>query len=452
MTKRNLIFSLTFLFTSIFAEPSLREKIGQMIIVGFYQNSSFADTLIVDLKDRNLGGVILYGNNVISPSQLADLTAQLESNSKTVPFIAIDQEGGRVARLNEYNGYRVTNSAYKLGTLINSEDSTRSEANQMAKWLFDGGININLAPVVDVNVNPLSPAIGAKERSFSENHLSVFHHADWFIDEFNTKNIITTLKHFPGHGSAATDSHLGFTDVTNTWTKDELFPYKNLIDQDFDDIIMMGHIFNSNLDSLYPASLSYNTITKLLKDSLKFEGLIISDGMFMQAITTQFSFEGAIELTINAGVDLLLYRTNEWQGRSLVNYVVDVIEEKVNSGIIPESRIDESYNKIRMKKDFINSLDKNIDSEIIPVGLNASNYPNPFNSSTVITYNLPKDCKVILTVFDLLGRKIETLVDEYATAGNYSINFNADDLTTGVYFYSVKMSGNYSIGKMIYLK
>ncbi len=450
--KRNLLFFFILLSTNILAQPSLRQKIGQMIIVGFNPNSSFADTLITDLEDRNLGGVILFGHNVISPSQLADLTALLKSNSKTLPFIAIDQEGGRVARLDESNGYRTTNSAYKLGTLIDIEDSTRSEAYQMAKWLSDGGINVNFAPVIDVNVNPVSPAIGAKDRSFSENHLSVFHHADWFIDEFNTQNILTTLKHFPGHGSAATDSHLGFTDVTDTWTLDELLPYKNIISQGFDDNIMVGHIFNSNLDSLYPASLSYNTVTSLLKDSLKFEGLIISDEMLMQAITTQFSFEGAIELAINAGVDVLLYSTNEWQNGSLVNYVVDVIEDRVNSGIIPASRIDESYNKIRIRKDFINSLDENIELEIMPVELNVSNYPNPFNSSTIITYNLPKDGRVTLTVYDLLGREVETLVNEYVKAGNYSVNYNADGLPTGVYFYRIEMARNFSVGKMIYLK
>lgn len=454
MIKRNLLFLLIFLSPNIyiFGQPSLRQKIAQMIIVGFNSNSSFADTLITDLKDRNLGGVILYGQNVISSSQLAVLTAQLRINSKTLPFIAIDQEGGRVARLNENNGYRATNSAYKLGTIINLEDSTRSEAQEMAKWLSDGGININYAPCVDVNVNPASPAIGAKDRSFSENPLSVFYHADWFIDEFNTKNILTTLKHFPGHGSARTDSHLGFTDVTYTWTQDELLPYKDLINQGFDDNIMVGHIFNSKLDSLYPASLSYNTITNLLKDSLKFEGLIISDEMLMKAITTQFSFEGAIELAINAGVDILLYSTNEWQNRSLVNYIVDVIENKVNSGIIPESRIDESFNKIRIKKDFINSLDENMKSEIINVKLNVSNYPNPFNSSTIITYDLPKDGRVTIIVYDLLGRKIETLVNEYAKAGKYSTNFNSDGLSTGIYFYRLEIAGNYTVGKMIYLK
>jgi len=452
MKFRILLLLLTFLSINTLGQQTLREKIAQMIMVGFNANSTYADTLIVDLKERNLGGVIFYAHNVESPSQLSTLTSDIRMNSKTFPFIAIDQEGGRVARLGSNNGYRSTYSAYQLGTVFNSEDSTRREANEMAGWLSDGGINVNFAPVVDVNVNPTSPAIGALNRSFSENYMSVFYHSSWFIDEFHAQSILSTLKHFPGHGSATADSHLGFTDVTNTWTEEELIPYEELINNVYDDNIMMGHIFNENIDSLYPASLSYNTVTQLLKDSLKFHGLVITDGMLMQAITSEYTFEGAIELAINAGVDILLYSTNEWQNRSLVDYFIDVVEDKVNYGLIAESRIDEAYNKIMIKKDILNSLENNFNSDDMSLKLSASNYPNPFNPVTTITYTLPFNGKVSLTVYDILGRKIKTLVNENMTAGNYSVYFDANGLATGLYIYRIETEKNFLVGKMIYLK
>ncbi|NIT99878.1 MAG: glycoside hydrolase family 3, partial [Nitrosopumilaceae archaeon] len=118
-----------------------------------------------------------YEYNIINPSQIQDLNAQLQQAATIPLFIATDQEGGYVARLNANNGFADTYSAYTLGTIFNSEDSTRGTANLMAQWLYDSGINVNLAPVVDVNVNPSSPAIGFYERSYSSNPMTVFNHA-----------------------------------------------------------------------------------------------------------------------------------------------------------------------------------------------------------------------------------------------------------------------------------
>ena len=201
-----------------------------------------------------------------------------------------------------------------MGAYFDSEDSTRMQAEKMAQWLYATGINNNLAPVVDLDINPLSPAIGYYERSFSMDPVVVIDHAQWFISEFSNYNIITTLKHFPGHGSAEEDSHLGFTDITDTWTDKELLPYRHLIVNDYDDIIMVGHLYNAHIDSVYPASLSFKTIQGLLRDSLGFNGVVVSDEMLMGAITNNYSFDEAIELAINAGTDMLLYRYNTRSG------------------------------------------------------------------------------------------------------------------------------------------
>ena len=256
---RHLVIGLfcSFLLTNFVYAQTLRQKIGQMLMVGFINESIFMDTLLVDIQERNLGGVLLFQHNLRTPEQMRQLTAQLNQYAQTPLLIATDEEGGHVARLNEINGFSETYSAYQLGTIFNNEDTTRRTAAKMASWLSQVGINTNLAPVVDVNVNPNSPAIGHWGRSFSDDPWTVYRHANWFIEEFQNKQIITTLKHFPGHGSATEDSHLGFTDITETWSRDELIPYQQLCANEYQEMIMVGHLYNANLDSIYPATLSF---------------------------------------------------------------------------------------------------------------------------------------------------------------------------------------------------
>lgn len=230
-----------FLFNNIFS--NIKKKIAQMVWVGF-SGTRLNDTIKIDLSKRNIGGVILFANNISNPNQIKLLNDTIKMFAKTPPFIAVDQEGGKVARLNSTNGFANTYTAYQLGTVFNSEDSTRKQAKLMATWLLQCGFNVNLAPVADVNVNPNSPAIGKLERSFSSNPYNVYLHDKVFIEEFEKQNIITCLKHFPGHGSALQDSHLGFTDISNTWQQYELTPYQNLINNDYSNIIMPGHLYN----------------------------------------------------------------------------------------------------------------------------------------------------------------------------------------------------------------
>ncbi|OQX83339.1 hypothetical protein B6D60_10635, partial [candidate division KSB1 bacterium 4484_87] len=222
-----------FLMTNIGFAQTLREKIAQMVMVGFQNNSEFYDTLLVDISERNLGGVLLFKHNLQSPAQIKQLTNELKQYSHIPLLISTDEEGGVVARLNKSNGFENTYTAYQLGTIFNNEDTTRCTAGMMADWLWQTGININLAPVVDVNVNPVSPAIGRLQRSFSADPWTVFRHAKWYVDEFQKKQVICTLKHFPGHGSATADSHSGFTDITATWADSELVPYQQLCAEGF---------------------------------------------------------------------------------------------------------------------------------------------------------------------------------------------------------------------------
>ncbi len=444
------ILLILFLTNVLFAQ-SLEQKISQMIMVGF-PGKTLTDTVIInDLQNRKVGSVILFAGNIESPSQLNQLTAQIQSYSTIPVFIAVDQEGGRVARLRETNGYSSTYTAYQVGTIFNDESINRSWASLMAGWLDDANINLNLAPVADVNVNPESPAIGYLDRSFSRIPDTVFSHCGWFIDEFHKKNIITCLKHFPGHGSASTDSHLGFTDITTTWSDSELIPYIKLIQNGYDDFIMSGHLFNAQIDSVYPASLSYNTLTRLLRDSLGFDGLIITDGMFMGAITTNYTFDKAVELAIKAGNDILLYTTNKLSGKSLVDSVVNIVIDKISKGIISEERIDESYNRIMLKKQSLTNVHQPSD-DILPEEYLLSSYPNPFNSTTKILVKIPEDGLLSIKLFNVIGEEISEIVNGYYQTGNHSFFFNANELSSGVYLLRMKIDDKYLSHKIVLMK
>ncbi len=447
MTKKVILF---FLIASVsFCQTDIRSKISQMIMIGF-PGKTVSDTILLnDLQARGIGGVILFAGNIDSPFQLQQVISELQSYSQIPLFISIDQEGGNVARLRSNNGYTNTNTAYQIGTIFNNENATRSWAALMSGWLYDAGINVNLAPVADVNVNPLSPAIGLKERSFSRIPDSVYNHCYWFIDESHKKGIKNTLKHFPGHGSSAADSHLGFTDITNTWADSELVPYQKLFQSGYKDFVMTGHLFNANLDSVYPASLSYKVTTELLRDSLGFDGVTMTDGMFMGAITNNYSFDEAVTLAVNAGNDILLYTANTLGGKSLVDSVVNIILDKINFGVISEERINESYNRIMEMKNVtgIQLADNNL-----PGYYHLINYPNPFNSSTQIKIKIPEAAQVSLKIYNIIGEESAEIVNDYLNAGVYRFTFNANELASGVYLIRLNAGGKYFTHKIILLR
>jgi beta-N-acetylhexosaminidase len=436
MKRFHILVALCLLALAITAQPqpTLRQKIGQMLMVGF-SGAEIPDSLITDINSRNLGGVVCLAYNLQTPEQIKQLTTSLQDHATTPLLIAVDQEGGLVARLDERNGFIRTPSAYHLGTEVNTETATREAASTMAGWLAESGFNVNLAPVVDVNVNPSSPAIGYLERSFSSHPRAVAKHAGWFIDEFHRQELICCLKHFPGHGSAREDSHDGFTDITSTWSSIELYPYRALLNSGFDDIIMTGHLYNATIDSLYPATLSHKTITGVLREEMGYHGAVISDAMYMRAIRDNYSFEKAIELAINAGVDILLYTTHMRGDRSLVGRIQDIVEARVKEGVIEESRIDSSYQRVMDLKQRLGSptLVNEKRPTAQPESLELAAYPNPFNSTTQLTMTLYEPSDVQLDIFSVRGQRVRHLNPGTLPAGSHRIRFDAGDLPTGVY-------------------
>lgn len=349
-----LLFSLLVtLYASQPSDAQLKKMIGQMLIVGFdttYIKPNFQ--IVSDIQHYNLGGVILFdrfytnkqrAKNILSPYQLQRLTESLRYFAKNKLFIAIDQEGGRVARLKAKYGFEKVPSAHAVSFMPLKK--VKQIYTMQAKMLHRSGINLNFAPDVDLSVNPKNKVITGLERSYGKSPQKVAAYAQVMIDAQNKEHVISVLKHFPGHGSSLGDSHKGFVDISNTWSKKELEPFAKLINAGKADAIMTAHVFNSHLDSKYPATLSYKINTELLRNKMHFKGVIISDDMQMKAISANYSLQDALTLAINSGVDMLLF-ANQLSHNS-VKELVNTIFTQVKSKKIPLSRIIESNKRIQ---------------------------------------------------------------------------------------------------------
>lgn len=342
------------------ALPDLETQIGQMIMVGFRGLEVDAQNPIVsDIRDRKIGGVILFEydvpakvaqRNIASPEQVRTLVSQLQDAASIPLFVAIDQEGGRVNRLKDKYGFPPSVSAQFLGTR-NDLELTAEHARSTAETLKRLGININFAPSVDVNVNSENPVIGKIERSFSADPTIVTRHAQVWVREHTREGVLSALKHFPGHGSSKADSHLGFVDVTETWSDTELEPYRALISAGECEIVMSAHIFNGNLDPDLPATLSARVLIGILRNQLGFQGLIVSDDLQMKAISAHYGLKTALAHGINAGLDLLVFGNNASEFEpDIATRAIEKIKELVEEGTVSRERIRESYLRIRELK------------------------------------------------------------------------------------------------------
>lgn len=341
------------------ASPELETMIAQMLIIGFRGfEVTETDWIVQDIRDRNIGGIILFDydvpsrapeRNVKSPEQVRNLVSQLKSFSTYPLMVSIDQEGGRVNRLKERFGFPAFVSHAAIGQR-NDTTFTRQQADKIATTLLDLGINVNFAPVVDVNTNPQNPVIGRIERSFSADPNDVITHAEIFSQRHLRKGIISVLKHFPGHGSAWNDSHYGMADVTETWQPLELEPYRYMIETGQAPMIMSAHIFNEQWSTEHPATLVYEVMTTMLRDELGFEGVLVSDDMQMGAITEYYGLEQAVLLAVNAGMDMLIFANNSVYDPEISQKVIEIIKGYVASGDIKRERIEQAYERIQRLK------------------------------------------------------------------------------------------------------
>ena len=337
----------------------LMQKTGQMVFVGFRGlHADGTSPVVRSIRQGSVGGLWLVDNdtpmgqsigNIQSAGQVRELTRDLQRHAEVPLFLSLDAEGGEIIRLKSRYGFPEFPSAEELGKR-NDLELTRRTSRAIATLLKELGFNLNFAPVVDLNKNPSNPAIGRKRRSFSSNAVLVAEHAAAFVQEHRSLGVRTVLKHYPGHGSAAGDTHRGFVDISHTWDEDELLPYRTLIGRRLCDAVMTAHVTHRLIDPEYPATLSQAFLNGMLRTSLGFDGLIIVDDFNMKAISEYYSFEEAVRRAITAGADVIL------QG-NVVNYRDDAAElahetilRLVTDGAIPEKRIDESYNRIMQLK------------------------------------------------------------------------------------------------------
>jgi len=228
----------------------------------------------------------------------------------------------------------------------------RFYAEATASTLAGLGINVNFAPVVDLAAEPTNPVIVKHGRAFSNNPDSVSLLAAEFIKEHRKYGVITSLKHFPGHGSSKADTHLGIADVTNTWTDRELRPYQVLIDSGYADAVMTSHIVNKKLDAKgNPGTLSADILGGILRNRLHYNGVVFSDDMQMHAIAKHYGLEEAIKLAILAGVDIMTFSNNiAGSDQRTVDKVHSVIRDLVSKGQVSRERIDQSFRRIMKLK------------------------------------------------------------------------------------------------------
>lgn len=356
--KNSFFILLILIPVFLFAQQAipLKQKIGQMILMGLPDNKmDTTSTFYKEVKEGIIGGITMYERHLTAINAAENLKQLISfyQNISTVPlFVAITQEGGQVNRLKPKYGFPPMPSAEYLGKIDNM-DSTKFYADNIAYTLSRLGINVNFAPVLDILV-PDNPVLGSRERCFSDDNAIIVKQAEQVILSHNYFNVITVVKHFPGHGSSTEDSHLGLTDVSRTWKKSELVPYQNLIKKGLVKAVMTAHIVNTNLDdSKLPATLSKKIITGILRKKLKFNGVIFSDDMNMKAISAEYELKEAIEKTINAGVDVLLFSGSEYGDRKVTGAVIaGTILQLVKEENISEKRINESYERImKMKGD-----------------------------------------------------------------------------------------------------
>ncbi len=284
---------------------------GEQLILGFegHRPHDPEVRLIRDcLKQRLIGGVILFGRNIQDPIQLQELIQSFqEANPSLNPWISIDQEGGAVQRLKSTHRFRDYPSAWDVTKHFSPAQATNLYY-KMAFELKRTGINLNFGPVVDLTYEEGSdkscPVIGARNRSYGFDETKVEHYGRAFVEGHRQAGVVTCLKHYPGHGLSLRDSHEGFVDITATYQDREEKPFQNLAQSGHADMIMMAHLKHQAWDAEYPASFSIPVMQKL---RTFYDGVTISDDFHMGAVVHHYPWEVVIHQALKSGLDLFIF-------------------------------------------------------------------------------------------------------------------------------------------------
>lgn len=343
------ILTIAVFFSSILNAVSTEEMVGEMLLVHFHGAEANHESAEL-LREAHVGGFIFYNwaNELSSPSQVTKLTGSLNLQSEKPLFFAVDQEGGRVLRLTQ--GF----STPPYNAEITSSENAYAWAKKVGEELKAVGINMNLAPVVDVNSNPGNPVIGL--RSYSSDPSVVVARATAALNGYRDAGITAVIKHFPGHGDTRVDSHFYLPVINKTLEeleKVELYPFRHLADNT--PAIMTAHLLIPALDKERCVTLSRTIIPNILIKDMHFKGLIMTDSLAMQAVLNQNdSIEEVAIQAIEAGHDLLVLggkqllkadRGFEFCTQDIIS-IHRAICEAVKNKRIPLERIQNSYDKI----------------------------------------------------------------------------------------------------------
>ncbi|RST22220.1 glycoside hydrolase family 3 protein, partial [Streptomyces sp. WAC04770] len=307
----------------------------------------FTGTTAPDWLLRRVGegltSVGLFGRNIESPEQLAALTARLRSERDDV-LVAIDEEGGDVTRLEVNEGSSFPGN-FALGS-IDDTDLTRAVAHELGRRLAACGVNLNWAPSADVNSNPGNPVIGV--RSFGADTALVARHTAAYVEGLQAAGVAACTKHFPGHGDTAVDSHLAMPRIDvdlDTLHARELLPFRAAIAAGSKSV-MSAHILLPALDPDRPATLSPQILTGLLRQELGYDGLIVTDGVEMEAISKTYGIERGSVLAIAAGADAICVGGGLADEETVVA-LRDALVAAVRSGELPEERLADAAARVR---------------------------------------------------------------------------------------------------------
>jgi beta-N-acetylhexosaminidase len=318
---------------------SLDEKLGQLMLVQFIGQTATPDAIRM-INEQGAGGVLFFGLNIDTASQVKALTTQLQSIANIPLLIAVDQEGGPVNRFQRIVGDLPSASS------LTSPDQARARGAEDARYLRDLGFNLNLAPIADVGVS--NPELAG--RTFGTDPARVATYAGAYLNGLQQDNHVTaTLKHFPGLGATSTDPHMGLPVLYRSradWERIDLEPYRELLDQHDVRAIMVSHEMIPAVDKNYPSSLSPAIVTGVLRDELGFQGVVVTDSLYMGALNAHWSIAQAAVLAVIAGADLVIgpYST------VTVKLTKDAFHQALDSGKLTQARIDQSVQRVLLMK------------------------------------------------------------------------------------------------------
>ena len=339
------------------AAPSkLDRMIGEMLIMGFKGsdlNAPGPQSIVNGLRRGDIGGAIFFADNAPSPEATKRLTRAFRDayghRALRLPILSVDQEGGAIVRLRADRGFEPLPSAQQVAAM--SPQAAEALYARTAKQLSELGFNLNFGPVVDLAINQRSRIISGLGRSYGVDSATVVQYAKAFVDAHRRNHVFTALKHFPGHGSTAADSHRTLPDISGTWSREEMRPFAELTNSAYADMVMVGHLVHADLtEPGRPASLSQKAIQDVLRKGLNYQGVIVSDDMQMGALRNSFSPDERILLGVEAGLDLFIYSNREFADPDMPRRFHRVINAAIETGRLTKERIEESAKRIAFLK------------------------------------------------------------------------------------------------------